>query len=372
MTSKTVLFVPTYNYLSSPIIERLAKLKHSNTTLVCLDFYQPRADFGLLPETNIFSSRKSIYPSNRNTGVLKMKRLQDQLVQYLNELDPELIISFSDVTFFARCIKGTCFEDKLLVIQPCLLSLQPPNWQKKLIYSIGKMANTVLACPVFREKHYWGELLDRASYCVWSKVEQESRKIAGKVHYCGNFFMDMPYPSDISISINKNSALVLVPDLPYYTKAQLDSLTLSYSRVMEACPETMFEFKYHPRNIERLPLTGYANYKEIYQFSPNNFVNYEVIISAYSNLAVTLRCIHQKILIFDHGWYADPTNPYLSPDYFGMPKSSVELVDQFLALKSRIIPDLTSNDYVDDLFMISTDFFVRIEEYFNYLPNKKI
>ncbi len=367
-----MLFVPTYNYLSSPIIEKLAILKHFNTTLFCLDFYQPRADFGLFPDTSMFSSRKKIYPANGIPGILEMIRLRDKLIHYLNELDPDLIITFSDVTFFARCIKGTPFEAKLLVIQPCLLSPQPPKWQKKFIYSMSKLANMVLACPVFREKHYWGELLERASYCVWSKVEQKSRKVAGKVHYCGSFFMDLPHPSTIRASTNQNSALVIVPDLPYYTKAQIDLLTLSYARVMKACPEIIFDFKYHPRNTERLPLEGCTNYREIQKFTASDSVNYEVIISAYSNLAVTLRCVHQKILIFDLGWYADSIMTYLSPEYFGMPKSAEELVDQLLTLKSQITPDTTSNDYVDNFFLISPDFINIIQKYFSHSPTRRI
>lgn len=301
-----------------------------------------------------------------------MRRLRNQLMHYLDELDPELIITFSDVTFFARCIKGTPFETKLLVIQPCLLSPHPPKWRKMLIYSMGKLANRVLACPVFREKHYWGELLERASYCVWSKVEQKSRKFAGKVHYCGSFFMDLPHPSTTQDSANQNSALVIVPDLPYYTKAQIDLLTLSYARVMEACPETIFDFKYHPRNTERLPLEGYANYREIQKFSASDSVNYEVIVSAYSNLAVTLRCVHQKILIFDLGWYADSTIAYLSPEYFGMPRSAEELVDQLLTLKNQATPDSMSNDYVNNFFSISSDFIDSIQNYFSHSPTRRV
>lgn len=362
MPSKVVLVVPTYNYLSYPIVEKLGAIKHDDTELVCLEFYQPRADFGPFPETPLFSRVQRIHPDKTKPGILEMRYLRRRLINYLEDLNPQCIVTFSDVTFFARCVKGTRFESLLLIIQPCLLSAQPPTPVKRVIYGIGRLLNKIFACPIYRERHYWGELLNQASYCIWSNVEQKTRKMAGKICHCGNFFFDLP---DVVFPLeDTDRVLVLVPDLPYYVKSELESLVVSFSRLLRAWPSITFEFKYHPRNADRLPLSDHPNYQELCEFSIPDVARYDMIVSAYSNLAVTLRCLHPKVIIFDLGWYADSGIPYLGPEFFRIPKSGDSLLEHFVALKeeSRAVE---ANDYLSTLFSISPGFAKCIEEYFS-------
>lgn len=366
MLEKPILVVPTYSYLSYPIIEKFAALKSREQKFVCLDFFQPRADFGLIPESDIFSERKKIYPNQKHLTLSGGRKLQQKLLAYLEEIDPELIFTFSDATFFSRCIKGTRFEELILVVQPCLLSTQAPGLLRKVSYRISSLINRVTGCPILREKHYWGEVLEHATYFVWGRVEKKTRKISGKVYECGDYFLESANSSYLSGS--KNSALVIVPDLPYYTNEQFDSLTLSYARILNEFPDISFSFKYHPRNEMRLPLSEKDNYIEIPEFSVSDVCRYGIVLASYSNLTVLIRRIHEKVMVFDIGCYADFSNEYFSQEYFKIAHTEKELVEKFYELKSQDSSESASNTYHESFFPISPEFLTLIVKVFSQKP----
>ena len=364
MRINPILIVPTYSYLSSPIIEKLMDLKGLERDMVCLDFYQPRADFGLVPDTEKFKHRENIFPDHDSPSVLEIRGLRKKLLSFLSTLNPELIITFSDITFFARCIKGTRFENRLIVMQPCLLSMQSPTWTRKVFYTISSIVNRFIGCPILRENHSWGEVLDRATYLVWGKVERNSRKIVGTIYECGNYFFESVKP--VEILERQNSVLVIVPDLLFYTKEKIETLTSSYSRILESFLDINFYFKYHPRNNLRLSLSDKENYREIPIFSIADADKYEIILASFSNLSVMLRCVHQKVIVFDIGWYVDLKNEYFSRAYFKIPANTNELFEQFCDLRKLNMSNVEPNAYLNTFFPISTDFLQFMDKYFMY------
>lgn len=361
MHNKPILVVPTYSYLSYPIIEKLAALASEGRTLACLDFYQPRAEFGLFPESDFFSERKKIYPDGKYLTLSGGWILREKLLDYLNELNPEFIFTFSDITLFARCIKGTRFESILFVVQPCLLSRQAPSFLRSAAYRISSVINRITRFPLLREKHYWGEVLDKATYFVWGEAEKKTRKISGKVYECGDFFLDPANSSNLSGS--RNSVLVIVPDLPYYTKKQVNSLTASYSHMLDEFPYLTFYFKYHPRNAMRLILSGKKNYAEIEDFPVSSVGCYDIVLTSYSNLSVLIRRIHNKVVFFDIGWYVDFSNEYFGDEYFKIAKTKDELLDKIHELRLLDVSDFTENSYHESFFFVSSEFLTFLEEH---------
>lgn len=356
-----VLFVPTYNYLSRPIIEKLINRKREETIFYCLEVYQPRASFGAFDSSSLPIDHIRIFPDNQKVTLNAMRQLYKRILIFLEELDPAVIITFSDVTFFARTIKQTRFESRVIVMQPSLLSNIPATFTKRIILQSGVLLNKIFNVPLFRTKNGWGELLTQANYMIWSKVELEYRNILGYVSFCGSLLLN----TAIERQNLDNSVLVVVPDLPYYNAEQIFSLTQLYEEVLQKFPNLLFEFKYHPSNKARLPLLSFHNYKEIETINFEKLLKYEFIISAYSALLVQMRILHPFIIIYDLGSYSNFKIAYCNDTrFFYMPQNSEELCQSIDSIRNNRIYSKNS-EYESFYFLIDKKCITLLQPYFN-------
>ncbi|WP_157369181.1 hypothetical protein [Algicola sagamiensis] len=308
-----ILIVPTYNYLSAPLIDKVIRFFGENHQYALLTHHEHGANFGELERDVRDRFSIDIQFRQPKRQLLGDKRTQQKMLRWVENYNPIRIVTFSDITLFSRAMKGTEFEQKMLVIQPCLLNQSPMSWKQQIKRIVNWSLNLCIGAPIRNIDAFWGKGLARATYIVWGNIELEFYQQARNFIRGGLRFSALLDELKMNSDIEKQTSreiVIIAPDFNFYeSQKQVDAY---FAELKKLCAVSKFtvSIKYHPLNQRSLP--EIPNLTVLSELPLSRIRRCSIVISGYSNLAISARCLNPNIYIFDQCKYAIPhiCSPY--------------------------------------------------------------
>lgn len=292
---KNIVIAPTYNYLCEPLIDKVIELFGKENTFHLINLSEENASYGITNiDSTLISSSYDFKSKSLNglTNIIEKRKL----LRHLKEISPSHIITFSDVTSFARFIKGSEHEKKTIVIQPCLLDMRELSIRQKGIYLLRKLVNKTIAQGGIKSNSAFGETLKNSTYLVWSKIERDfliNKRV--NVLISGKDMTTFPNRKNLKKS---KDVIVIAPHFNLYNSKKLvDDYFSSLSKIIKNTPNFNFKIKYHPTNtiqtpnIERAQILNKLNNEQLEKSA--------FIISGHSNLAIISSFLNDDIFILE-------------------------------------------------------------------------
>jgi hypothetical protein len=334
---KRILLVPTYNYLCDPLLDRIHDI-YTGGRFHWIDIEEPRADYGKISSPRIPIESRYLLKSSTFNGFQNEKQ-KKTLLRHLNEINPDVIITFSDATVFARFIKNTVYEKRVIVIQPCLLDLTKNSLKLSFLYLIRKIANLFLARGGLKDQNKWGATLRNATLFVWSDIEKkfiEGNGGENRVIKSGSGLADFPKKKGLATS---SDVIVIAPDFNFYESAGMVSNYFnSLQVIVEYFDKYNFKIKYHPLN--KINVRKMKGVEVVSNLDNSIIESAKFIVSGVSNLVITSSFLNKNIFILDSKKYE---NPYITQEnFFHFNRDDLIGSCDNLAGKFNVITDFSS------------------------------
>ena len=273
--SKIILFSSSSLYLSYPqfkaIISELSDFKK-----LLLNVNEP--DVGKIDDNYIKEKNASkifdIYIKTREIKQFQFSRFQlylkykKLLTKYLYKINPDAIITCSDLSISARVMFSWCKKNRVpyIILQPSFIEGIP---EKYGLVKIAKfiVINKILGIPVYRRQNLYGHESQKSYLFLWGKhfIKNPKRK---NLFILGNSAFDNLFKNFIAERIKKNTILICTENLDFFGKEIFDQVNNIYLEAIKSKPEINFYIKVHPREpIEKyekiFPKSKFPNVKVV-------------------------------------------------------------------------------------------------------------
>ena len=346
-----ILIVPTYRHLSDPLIERVISFFGNESQYFLLTFDERGASYNSESISHEkFVTRAHITSKNSFLGSIKAQKM---MLKFLDEHQPDHIVTFSDLTLFSRAIQWTHFEAKTIIIQPSATGRIPDKFIYQLKRCINRLINFVFCAPIRQTHLNWGTSLKHATFFVWGNAELAL--FPKSVNAIGTGLLFTPYVNEKMVQEGlshqkTNKILIIAPDLNFFHEASGIDEFFKEIDLLCATLEQKIYIKFHPLN--RCSIPQIDNLHILDAIEESELKNYDVIVSGYSTLAITARCVNRNIIIYDHQSYpiAQIRQPYYEFAHSAQDiRTAIEAVYNKLEERSQ-----QEDSYVDDVFYEDT------------------
>lgn len=277
MTRGKILYSSSFLYLTLPqfkaLIPEMSEFKH-----ILLNVNEPDnnlVDNKLIEEKNTsqyFDSYIKMRPKNEImfTNLIFFIRYKKLLTEYLYKINPDAIISGSDMSLSDRVMFSWCKKKHVpfIILQPSFIEGFTEKYTLKYFMKYI-IINKILNVPVFRKQYYYGNESEKSFLFLWSEnfVYNPKRK---NTFTLGNPAFDILFKK-FSTERKLKKAIIICSDyLPSYILGNkiIDQINNIYLKAITSKPEITFYFKPHPRE----PLENYHNL-----FPKNKFPNVKIV-----------------------------------------------------------------------------------------------
>jgi len=192
------------------------------------------------------------------------------LTEYLYKINPDAIISGSDMSLSDRVMFSWCKKKNIpfFVLQPSFIDGFPEKYGLKQI-SLYVIVNRILNLPVYKKQRYYGNESQKSYLFLWSQyfVKNPKRK---NLFVLGNPAFDKLFKHFSNERKLKDTILICTEGFPphIFGNQIINKVNKIILKAVVSKPEITFYIKAHPRE----PRKRYTNL-----FPKNNFPNVEVV-----------------------------------------------------------------------------------------------
>jgi len=363
---KKIIFIPTYIYLSTPILEKLVD-KFKNYETIYLDTEDEYNNNKNSQEfrkkfTKVIDFSHYFSYENNLIKLIKMIKLQYKIKKFLEEEKPSVIITTSDLSFSVRIIKKFFPDIKIIIVQSALFTNNTfpiSKFQKIKYFIFNKICNLPI---VQRQNHFANEYRD-TYILLWGEyfkkfLSEEHQK--EKIKIIGDITLDK-FPIDKNNKLKKeilvknnfslNSNIITVCTGAYgnlVSKKLLNNLYEIYFEIIERCNDTFFIIKPHPREKNNILINKVSNFKNVIISNENLYEIFQytdIHISSFSRTALEALASNIPIVTIN------PNNQIGLEDFFNN-----ELDEKAINLEEAI-------EKIDNILVKKGDFFNLREKY---------
>jgi hypothetical protein len=340
----SILIVPTYNYLCDPLIHKVHEMFGCNNEFHWINLVESKASFGNTKSSGLPVVTSFTLKSKSLNGLYNIAA-KKRLLKHLNSINPKHIVTFSDVTSFANFIKGSKFESRVIVIQPCLLDMRKTSWKTFILFILRRFLDKLVSRGGMKSRHAWGDTLLKATFLVWSDIERTFLEFKGrKVLVSGPEVYCFPHKKNVN---KTHDVVVIAPHFNLYKSGQLVSeYFFTLMKIIDKMPEYHFKIKYHPANNVLIPtLSGVEVIAELDDIQLEEAI---FVLCGYSNVAIMASFLNDSVFIMDTKYYS---NPYINSNNFFIVDKD-DLGDFYSSLDNKKPSHLTNYFVASDEFNI--------------------
>ncbi|MEE9379250.1 MAG: hypothetical protein V3V33_14600 [Candidatus Lokiarchaeia archaeon] len=220
--------------------------------------------------TQIFDLYIKLKKEIRLESLNNFRKYKKKIFEYLYKINPNAIISGSDLSGSDRILFLWCRRNKIpfIIIQPSFISAFPAKYGlvRNFKYII---VNRIFNLPVYQKQDIFGNESQKSHLFLWGEyfISNPKRK---NCYILGNPAFDKLFKSFSPERKIKNSILICTDNLPAHIVGEkyLKLVNQTFQKAFGSKPEILFYFKVHPReSIEK--------YKKL--FPKDKFLNVEII-----------------------------------------------------------------------------------------------
>ena len=251
---KIILFSSSSLYLSFPQFKAIIP-EFKDYKKVLLNVNEPatsKIDNNYIKNKNIlqiFDSYIKLKPIKQSqlSKYITYKNYKKYLTKYLYKINPNVIISSSDLTMSYRVIISWCRKNKVpfIILQPSFIEGIP---EKYGLIKIAKyiIINKVLGLPVYRKQNLYGNESQKSYLFLWGKrfVLNPKRK---NMFILGNPAFDSLFSNFSADRRIKNAIVICTENLDFYGKEIFNQVNDIYLEAIKLKPDIKFYVKIHPR-----------------------------------------------------------------------------------------------------------------------------
>lgn len=355
------IYISGLHHLDRPITEYISKHIVPGLNFEIIDFhnYYPNQGHNLdkIFDKDFLGSLEEMASEARGVEIKNFRQLRKNLMKYhsyssalrtyksklleiLEEINPDYILTASDHSLTLDLIKDTDFSNKVTIIQPALIShLRPTIPQIVRNYS-RKTLNIFFSAPIYDTGFNWGDRKFNCRYLLWSKLELSDN--FQKFGIIGDLMMEKNSQIKFSKSDQIESILVILPNFSVERIEIVAKFVSTFHQVTEYFQNTRFIFKWHPMDIKKEYFSTIPNGIDFDQILQMEEHTYDYVISSLSALAVNLRRETSKLVIYHPGKYGNIDVPYLSENYVKHCKNADDIIAEISGNRHVPIDAFTS------------------------------
>ncbi|MGE4538333.1 MAG: hypothetical protein AB7D37_14755 [Desulfovibrio sp.] len=253
MSSRPLVLIPTLEYLSWPLFERLLPLLDEAAPLVVRfeDPYSLRQPLPPAPIPRLVADRfEDVAAPVRSNRLLGLFALARTVRRTLERLDPVAVAAPSDASFVTATANDWAAARGIpfVVIQPSNIEKQAkPGARARLT----ALADAALGLPLFLPNRLFGSRHPHNRVLLWG--EHFARFYDGlSMHrpvVCGNPLLDALPAGPLAFPAGPKTVLIATEALSGRTRtAGGKNLEQTYAALIRRCPDIRFVVKVHPRS----------------------------------------------------------------------------------------------------------------------------
>ena len=364
---RKIIYLQTLEHLDGPVISRIQALLKPDIALETFDFYG-RFDFDIAMKdreakftqlNRLTFLRNDIYntkfKSIKELAKLRpkitryakvLRQYQTQLLEYLNQKNPTWIFVASDHNMTLDLISKSKLMDKVVVIQPALITYRRPSIKSKIKNLFYRAVNGVYRMPIYELGYNWGDRKYKAKYLLWSHLESQNRYSRSSL--CGDLFLEDIKEITFSVSNTLHTILIILPNLSIEKAEVRENYIRTLSQVSADLESTQFVLRWHPSDIPSNDFEGLENFCNFDQHLLRRDSKFDYVISSVSALAINVRRKTENVLIYHPGEYGYLGGHYINSEYFQICRNREDIVSTLTGELSKNLRDFSTLFRLDD------------------------
>jgi hypothetical protein len=295
---KTIVFLPTYDYLSEKLfLSFINKLDEFNTIYINNDEFQLiKKNKNIAYNFSYYLEVRGGYSFKKNKNILKKlkkifienKALQTKLLKNIKDINPDLVITTSDMSIAFKGIKKYCDKNNIptILIQPSFFDYEETN-KKDIKSKLRKLINIFL--DIYPKQILWGNEDKNTILFLWGNFFKNYYNKEKDIRIVGNPIYDNYNDKCLStrdkdnlrsnLKIMSNKKVVTICTEAFgglISKEDTNMLFKFYSEIINTNQNFFFIIKLHPRD----------SIKDINLRLNINLSNYVLIGNEYSLLDI--------------------------------------------------------------------------------------
>ena len=268
------------------------------------------------------------------------------LINYIENLDPDYIVSSSDHNLTLDLVSSTRFIHRSIIIQPALITKRRYSFRTLTKHMIYRTVNLLFKNRVFDVGINWGDRKYVSNYMFWSLLETKSRY--GNSSICGDLFMEEYFPIASSGTFPISSILVILPNLLIEKRDVVSQYVKLLQEINHTYPAIEIFIRWHPLDNNPQKHLTEVNFIDLNHLEETKKFEFDIILSGVSALVVNLRRGSSRIVIFHPGIFGKLGKPYVTEEYFFISSNIGKVLDHLSLPSEKSIDTYRSLFQIDD------------------------
>jgi hypothetical protein len=348
---RRLIFISTLPHLDQPVIDNIKRLAKADLEIEVYDFYgtfnwvqsDTSAAVGFTNLELLIELRNSILHGKlksfkglatawiqiRSYKII-LRRYQTELVNFLEERNPDVVVLTSDHNFSLDLLNQTSLLERVVIIQPALITWRRTTIKFRVKDLFFRAVNRLYQLPIYTVGYNWGDKKYNCKYLLWSQLEDPTN--FSNMGLCGDVFMENFSNLNFSNSSEISSILIILPNLSLEQSAEREFYVSTLVRLGESLPNVNFILRWHPSDSFSNEFEQVRNFSNFEDDARSESYNFDYVVSSVSALAINLRRRTPNLLIFHPGQFGRLGGGYITSEFFQI---CTDLEDILIALGSN-------------------------------------